>query len=192
MAIYTETINTTRYAPPESCEVKGYWIDGYDRMMTLGQLVAAVSVRTAAACEARTTLELNRLAGNTVFLEALTNAVTMIADEDDATWNTPMRLPERYTCRSAMFEADPTLKNFVVYECKVDAAALPAELASIKDRLDAYAQVKPVLEQQTRDDQMLMISVQSTISNRDVAISTSANGIKGIIGSMLNAAGALR
>lgn len=182
--IFTDRIGTNRYAPAGSDAVNLYRTSEFGEQFTLGQLIAAVSIRTAASLEARAVIDLNRLSVNTEYATALSNAVQMLTndsdDENAVTWTMAVTLPEGYRTKSAQFAAENTLKNFFVYECGIDAAKLPADLKTLKNRLDAYAQVKDVMENVTRTSQMQQIEVQTSISRRDVALASSANVIKAL------------
>ena len=182
--IFTDRIGTNRYAPAGSDAVNLYRTSEFGEQFTLGQLIAAVSIRTAASLEARAVIDLNRLSVSTEYATALSNAVQMLTndsdDENAVTWTMAVTLPEGYQTKSAQFAAENTLKNFFVYECGIDAAKLPADLKTLKNRLDAYAQVKDVMENVTRTSQMQQIEVQTSISRRDVALASSANVIKAL------------
>lgn len=182
--IFTDRIGTNRYAPAGSDAVNLYRTGEFGEQFTLGQLIAAVSIRSAAALEARAVIDLNRLSVSTEYATALSNAVQMLTndsdDENAVTWSMAVTLPEGYRTKSAQFAAENTLKNFFVYECGIDAAKLPADLKTLKNRLDAYAQVKDVMENVTRTSQMQQIEVQTSISRRDVALASSANVIKAL------------
>ena len=182
--IFTDRIGTNRYAPAGSDAVNLYRTSEFGEQFTLGQLIAAVSIRTAASLETRAVIDLNRLSVSTEYATALSNAVQMLTndsdDENAVTWTMAVTLPEGYQTKSAQFAAENTLKNFFVYECGIDAAKLPADLKTLKNRLDAYAQVKDVMENVTRTSQMQQIEVQTSISRRDVALASSANVIKAL------------
>lgn len=182
--IYTDRIGSNRYAPAGSDAVNLYRTSEFGEQFTLGQLIAAVSIRSAAALESRAVIDLNRLSVSTEYATALSNAVKMLTndsdDENAVTWTMAVTLPEGYRTKSAQFAAENTLKNFFVYECGIEADKLPADLKTLKKRLDAYAQVKDVMENVTRTSQMQQIEVQTSISRRDVALASSANVIKAL------------
>lgn len=205
---------SNRYVTDDSLVLALYTTKLYGEPMTLGQLISHVSIRMATASEARAIATMNRLVGNTKFSTLLSKVVEKLAEEPDGTnpltWSSNVRTLlansfdwASYTCRSPEFQANPTLENFFIYECRltVKASDLPHDytdkdgarnLNTVKARLDAYALIRPVMDEVTRSSQILQINVESEIGNRDVQLTTGTNIIKKMTASLLNAAQAMR
>ena len=83
MALYLEQISTSRYAPQGSDQVYLYsnGLEGGSHL-TLGQLVIAVSMRSAAAYEAQSVVKMNRMAGVAGQLEKVAEFMELIANGD--------------------------------------------------------------------------------------------------------------
>ena len=197
--IYRVSIGTNRYAPEACSDISMYRTSADGEDFSLGQLIAAVSIRTAAALEARSVLNLNRLANKSEFSKALSNAIQQLTattgpDGKDAVvkWNDPVALPEGYHPRSDVFAKQNTLWNFFVYECDVNPKTLPSDLGTIKNRLAAFAVIRPVVENVLRFSQMQQIEAETTIKRRDTALQTAGNVVKQLTGSMLEQAAAMK
>ena len=197
--IYKVAIGTNRYAPEACSDINLYRTSADGEDLSLGQLIAAVSIRTAAALEARSVLNLNRLADKTEFSEALSNAVQQLTattgpDGKEAVvkWTDPVTLPKGYHPRSDAFAKQNTLWNFFVYECEISPSKLPSDLSTIKNRLAAFAVVRPAVENVLRFSQMQQIEADTAIKRRDTALQTAGNVIKQLSGSMLGQAVAMR
>ena len=197
--IYSVAIGTNRNAPAECSDINMYRTSADGENLSLGQLVAAVSIRTAAALEARSVLNLNRLADKTEFSKALSNAIQQLTattgpDGKDAVvkWTDPVKLPEGYHPISDDFAKKNTLWNFFVCECKVEQQKLPKDLDTLKNRLAAFAIVRPAVENVLRFSQMQQIEADTAVKRRDTALQTAGNVIKQLSGSMLGQAAAMR
>ena len=196
--IYRVAVGTNRYAPEACSDINMYRTSADGEDLSLGQLIAAVSIRTAAALEARSVLNLNRLADKTQFSEALSNAVQQLTattgpdgKEAVVTWNDPVKLPEGYHPHSDIFAKQNTLKNFFVYECEV-TGNLPSDLSTVKNRLAAFAVIRPAVENVLRFSQMQQIEADTALKRRDTALQTAGNVVKQLTGSMLEQAAAIR
>ena len=167
--------------------------------LTLAQLVAAVTLRVASANEARSVITMNRLNSQSIWATALSNIIRYVCEENlDAkrTWDDDIRscLPKGYVPKWPDFEQDAnkTLGNFFEKECGISHSALPEKLDDLTQRLDAYAQIKPISEDAARQIQMLQVELKSSMSRRDVAFSTSANTMKTLFSSMTFSADSMK
>ena len=182
--------------------------------LTFGQLISAVSLRLGAANEARAVLAMNRLTNNIGFATLLSAVVKKLTEEPDGdnklAWDTDvwkmvdgLVKKDDYSCRSELFAASPTLENFVLQECGVtstttlpgdddDAGKKTENLNTTRSRLDAYALLRPVMEEVTRASEVLQVDVETDISRRDVAMTTASNIIKAFAASLLSAAQAMK
>lgn len=199
--IYVDPIGTSRYAPQGSDSVNLYRMGENGPSLTLAQLVAAVSIRTAVVLERRSAINLSRLVGETDFSEALSSAVKMLTSEatkpnsEDfaVTWDSVLApMPEGYEPRSSSYKVGDSLKKFLLYECGIDESKLPKDLTTAKNKLDAYVQVKAVMENVSRTSQMQQIEAKSAITRRDVCYSTAANTMGAICATKQNTAAAMK
>lgn len=203
-----EAVGINRYAT-ESCNVvRMYTTNGSEELLSLGQLVSAVMLRSSAACEARAIYEVNMLNDNTSYQSMLAYVGKLICDsaETDAnpklSWKTSIAAQVKafgYHAKSTQFAASGSLIDFLVYDCKISRTALPnaaenRELGptNIQECIDAYAQVRPVMEAATRLSSLTGVEMQSAVSRRDVSFTTAANIVKVITGSSLYTASMLR
>lgn len=173
-----ERIGTNAYAPASANAINLYSIDGAEGL-TLGQLIAAVSLRTAAIHERRGVLLMNGVTSQNSFMTAMANVAQQIIT-DGSSYAALCKLPDNYTPRSSVFSGAKTIYNFLVYECELQPSDLPANLNGENQRLKAFAQLKSKIDSATTTSQETMIELQTCISRRDVAIQTSTNLVKAL------------
>ncbi len=77
--ITTEQISTNRYAPSGADSVNLYGTS-LTNSLTLGQLVIAVSIRSAAASEAQSVLRMNKMTSDSVLLDKAAGWLQKVAD----------------------------------------------------------------------------------------------------------------
>ena len=186
-------IGVNYYAPAGSNAVNLYQTKTSEPL-TLSQLIAAVTLRIAAACELRSINQLNRLNNQSMWSTALSKIISYLtANESKWTDNIWDVLPEGYSPKNSGFtESTATLKNFFLLECEIDESSLPANLESMTDRLDAYEQIKPIAESSARVSQQLQVEVKSSTGRRDIAYATSSNAMESLFTSMNYSATSMR
>lgn len=182
------------YATSASNIVKMYKTNGSPDLLSLGQLVSAVMLRAATACEARAIYKINVLNSNTSYQNMLARVGKSICEAPDLepdkriTYTTSIKAVVdelNYHPKSATFASAPTLRNFLEYECEIPTDSLPSSLSDFQDYIDAYEQLKPVLEEATRQSAMTEAELQSAVSRRDVSFTTAANIVKSITGTAI-------
>ena len=170
MALYLEQIATSRYAPQGSDQVYLY-ANGLEggQHLTLGQLVIAVSMRSAAEYEAQSVVKMNRMAGGAEQLNKVSEFMEQIADTSvEVDWPSI-----RAYCRSELGISDELPDAVDIYAKRM--AAVTAL------RLKASA-----LTQQQQTD---MIDLQTLVNRRDVAFSASSNIVRALGSSQSGNAG---
>lgn len=188
-------IGKNRYAPEGANSVNLYQTSTSEPL-TLPQLIAAVTLRIAATDELRAVNQMNRLNAQSVWTNAVSSIIRYVTESDVSVlrkWEDKIGgyLPEEYVSKSGISRSDMTLLQFFQLECDIKNH-LPSALATVSDRLDAYAQIKPVAESAARQNQMIQIELKSALSRRDVAYSMSSNTMKSLFTSINFAAGVLR
>ena len=201
MAITPVQISTNRYAPEGSNAVNLYrtTLDTTETL-TFGQLLVAVNLQAAAICEARAVTYMNRTSANSASLQLMQYVANRLTNEDTITWGTLLdksQFPSNYTCQSQTFANNPTVWNYFVEELKIDSKILPNKLADGDDegfnrRLQAFSALKDKMDEGSRVNQKLQIGLQTQVSRRDVAYSTSSNLLKNLLASMMTGAQVLR
>ena len=203
-----EAVGINRYATETSNVVRMYTTNGSEELLSLGQLVSAVMLRSSAACEARAIYEVNVLNSNTSYQNMLAYVGKLICDAAESNdnpklkWTTSIAAKAKafgYNAKSSQFAASGSLIDFLVYDCKISRTALPNATekretgpTNIQECIDAYAQVRPVMEDATRLSATTGVEMQSAVSRRDVSFTTAANIVKVITGSSLFTASMLR
>ena len=164
----TESIQiaTNRYAPAGSEAILMY-DTGASGALTLGQLVQAVCIRSAAAYEAQSVNKMNKMTAGSVKLD------------DAAAW-----LP-KLVDGSADWAA---AKAFLTGTIGVDASALPPDLASYDRRMQAADALKNKMDALVQSQQEEMIDLQTMVNRRDVAFSTSSNVVRALGTSSMDSA----
>ena len=159
MALTIEQIATNRYAPSGADAVNLYstGLEGGSHL-TLGQLVIAVSMRSAAEYEAQGVVKMNRMAGGSETLEKAARYMEEIADET-ADW--------------------ATVKSFCQSELGI-ADELPDAIDTYAKRMSAITALKTKANALTQQQQTDMIDLQTLVNRRDVAYSASSNIIRAL------------
>ncbi len=159
MALYLEQISTSRYAPQGSDQVYLYsnGLDGGSHL-TLGQLVIAVSMRSAAAYEAQSVVKMNRMAGGAKQLEKVAEFMDEIAN-GDGDW-----AAIKVYCQTELGITDE----------------LPDAIDTYAKRMTAIAALKAKATALTQQQQTDMIDMQTLVNRRDVAFSASSNIVRAL------------
>ena len=156
MPIESIQIATNRYAPAGSEQVLMY-DTGASGPLTLGQLVQAVCIRTAAALEAQSVNKMNTMTAGSVKLDDAAGWLTKIV-QGTADW--------------------PAAKAFLVGTMRIAESELPPDLSSYDRRMQASNALKSRMDQLTQSQQEEMIDLQTMVNRRDVAFSTSSNVVR--------------
>ena len=159
-------IAVNRYAPAGS-EAINLYSTGAAEDLTLGQLVAAVCVRTAGALEEQSVNKMNLMSFGTEKLEKASLYMQAIAEETMSDW----------TGAKAYLEGT------------IGATGLPDDLSTYEKRMQAVSAIKEKLEVMTQQAQEDMIDLQTLINRRDMTYNTSSNIIKAMGNSKINSAG---
>ena len=154
MSLYLEQISTSRYAPRGSDQVYLY-ANGLEggQHLTLGQLVIAVSMRSAAEYEAQSVVKMNRMAGGAEQLNKVSEFMEQIAN-GGGDW-----AAIKTYCQTELGIKDELPDAIDTYAKRMAAAT------AFKNKMDVLVQ------QQQRD----VVDLQTMVNRRDVAYSTSSN-----------------
>ena len=160
--IETTTIATNRYAPAGSNAINLYstGAEGGDGL-TIGQLAIAVSLRSAAACEAQSVIKMNSMTRGAQTLSKAAEWLDRLAGEvepTDSEW--------------------AEIRAFAIGELGVEANALPADVSSYDRRMQAAAAMKSKMDTLSQSQQQQMIDLQTYVNRRDVAYSTSSSIVR--------------
>lgn len=184
-----QAVGINYYATSASNLVRMYTTNGSTELLSLGQLISAVMLRSATASEARAIYKLNVLDANTSYQNILVYVGKRICEASDSdtadkiTYKTSLKdaiANFAYHPKNADFAKDPTVEKFLTLECEIPKNALPAALSDFQACIDAYEQLKPVIEEATRQSAMTQAEQESAVSRRDVSFSTAANIVKSV------------
>ena len=164
--IEASQIATNRYAPQGS-EAINLYSTGAAEDLTLGQLVAAVCIRTAGALEEQSVNKMNMMSVGTEKLEKASVYMQAIADESMSDW--------------------ATAKSYLTNT--IGVTGLPDDLSTYEKRMQAVNAIKEKLEAMTQQAQEDMIDLQTLINRRDMTFNTSSNIVKAMGNSKNNSAG---
>lgn len=204
-----------RYAPEGAAVANVYYTNGYASPLSLGQLVAAVMLRAAAANEARAVFKLNVLNEATSKQKLSSYVDKLICDElvrqvgdgwratgEPAPPSLDLRTDQRtenltaqareflYHPKTEEFTADPSVYVYLTRECGL--SGVPTKLEKYDDFIALHETMRPAMEETTRSSAITQAELESAVSRRDVAYTTSANLVKAITGTLTGAAEALR
>ena len=157
MSLTIEQIATNRYAPAGADAISLYGTELADGL-TLGQLVIAVSMRSAAEYEAQGVVKMNRMAGGSEKLEKMAAFMEEIAD-GGGDW--------------------PTIKAYCKNNLDI-TDELPDSIDTYAKRMSAITALKTKANALTQQQQTDMIDLQTLVNRRDVAYSASSNIIRAL------------
>ena len=162
------TIAKNRYAPDGAQDICVFRMDGGEKL-TLGQLMAAICIKAGASLEAQSISMVNKLNSGNVLLDKTGEYMEKLGQGaiNDDEWK--------------------AMKNTCINELGV-TDELPDHAQSYNDRVKAMAALKKRVEELSRKAQKDMIEVQSLLSKRDVALTTSTNLVAAIGMTMDNTA----
>ena len=155
-------IATMRYAPEGSAAVNLYSTETASGL-TLGQLVIAVCLKTAASYEAQSVNKMNTITKNAELISAGAQWVQRLAS-GPTSW--------------------VRAKAFLVDSLGVDPANLPDSISAYSDRFKAITAANDKLNSLLQTQQEDMVDMQSYVSRRDSAFSASSNIIRALGRSM--------
>ena len=175
MAIGNVQIATNRDAPTGSDAINLYSYD-YASNLTLGQLVQAVCLRSAATYERQSVTKMNVMASGSQTLDEAADWLKRIA-EGTANWT--------------------DAKSFLVSRMGIDANVLPDALektptdqrCSYDKRMQAAKALQDKMNLLAQSQQEDMIDLQTLVNRRDVAYSTSSGVVRTMGQSMSQDAG---
>ena len=150
MAIQEIQIATNRYAPDGSSAVNLYSYD-YASDLTLPQLIQAICIRSAAACEAQSVTKMNMMTAGSQILTDASALLEQVAN-GTATWS--------------------TARAFCIGQLKIPSASLPAEnesISSYEKRMQVAAAMQDKMNALAQTQQEDMIDLQTIVNRRDVA-----------------------
>ncbi len=156
MAINNVQIAMNRYAPTGSDAIFLY-DSNQASALTLGQLVQAVCLRSAAAYERQSVTKMNMMAAGSQKLDDAADWLKRIA-EGTANW------------------ADA--KSFLVNTMGISADSLPADINSYDKRMQAAKTLQDKMNILAQTQQEDMIDLQTLVNRRDVAYSTSSGVVR--------------
>ena len=151
--ITTTEVAVNRYAPDGS-EAINLYATGGAGSLTLGQLIQAVCIRSAAVLEAQSVTKMNTMTAGSVKLDEASGWLSKIAD-GTANWT----------------EA----KSFLVNTMGIETSTLPADLTTYDRRMQAAQALQNKMDLLTRTQQEEMVDLQTLVNRRDLAYNTSSN-----------------
>lgn len=163
--IDSTTIAINRYAPRGSQEIRLYsnGLDGGSGL-TIWQLAIAVSMRSAAVCEAQSVIKMNKMSSGSLKLDKASEYIGHFADDSMVEWG--------------------AARAYLIDELGVDAEDLPEAVDSYTKRMEAINAIKAKVDELTQVQQTTMIDLQTLVNRRDVAYSMSSNIVRTIGTSM--------
>ena len=162
--ISTIEVATNRYAPSGS-EAINLYSNGLEggTGLTLGQLIIAVSIRSAAAYEAQSVLKMNEISSDSLVLDDAANWMEKVAN-GTATWS--------------------QVKAFCTGTLGIATSALPDDIDTYNKRMTLVDAMKAKIDARVQQQQQDMIDLQTLVNHRDVAYSASSNIVRALGTSM--------
>ncbi len=167
MAIEIMAIAANRNAPTSSAAVNLYGT-GSASGLTLGQLIIAVCIKSAAVYEDQSVLKMNKMTSGSLLLSEGSKWLETIAN-GSADWDAALA--------------------FLTGKMGIAASGLPDGLDTYNKRITACVALKAKLDTLTQRQQEEMIDLQTLVNRRDVAFSTSTNTVAALFASQQSNAG---
>jgi hypothetical protein len=164
MAIQEIQIATNRYAPSGSNAISMY-DTGSSGPLTLGQLVQAVCIRSAATYEAQSVVKMNKMTAGSQMLDDAAGWLKPVAD-GTADW-----AAARMFCIDKLGIPSSSLPG-------VGEADNEGRLSSYEKRMQVAAAMQDKMNALAQNQQEEMIDLQTMVNRRDVAYSTSSGVIR--------------
>ena len=158
MAIEAVEIATNRYAPQGMQAINLYSTETAEGL-TLGQLIIAVCLRTAAAYESQSVIKMNSISKSAEILQQATGWIEKIID-GTVSWT--------------------RAKSYLMGTLGLTEAELPEDLKTYDNRLKAASAATTKLNSMMQVQQQDMVALQSCVSRRDVAYSSSSNIVRAL------------
>ncbi len=172
MAIYLNEIHRNPNAPEGANGVYLYNTDAAQGL-TLGQLMAAVCLRSGAGLERQSVTKMNQMTQQNEAINRLSEVLNGLAAQ---------------TIGSSNWSA---VRSELIHTYGLEAVLLPEGIDTYDTRMQAMNAVKQNLEARTQQAQRDMIDLQTLINRRDVAFTTSTNLIRALGQTSTNLAGKL-
>lgn len=157
MAIENVQIATNRYAPADCSAINLYSYDLAENL-TIGQLVQAVCLRTAATYEQESVIKMNMMTANSVILDDASVWLERIA-EGVANWD--------------------LAKAFLAEKLDI-TTGLPDSINTYDKRMQAAKVLQEKMNLLAQSQQEDMIDLQTLVNRRDVAYSTASGVVRAI------------
>ena len=159
-------IATNRYAPAGSESILMY-DTGTSGPLTIGQLVQAVCIRSAAVVEAQSVTKMNTMTAGSLQLETASTYLSQIV-QGTADWT--------------------AAKAYLTGTLGIPASELPDRIdeysgqtqTAYDRRIQAANALKAKMDALTQDQQENMIDLQTLVNRRDNAYSTSSNIVRSL------------
>lgn len=164
--IETTRIATMRYATEEASAVNLYSTETASGL-TLGQLVIAVCLRAAASYEAQSVNKMNTITKNAELLETGAKWIERIVS-GTASWT--------------------RAKAFIVDSLGAAGTELPPDIRTYANRMQAVSVISDRMNSIMQTQQQDMVAMQSYVSRRDTAFSSSSNIVRALGRSLGNVA----
>ena len=160
--IETEKIGAMRYATDSASAVNLY-STGTASGLTLAQLVMSVCLNTAASYEKQSVNKMNTISKNADLLQKGSDWIEKVVS-DNASWS--------------------RLKKFLVGELGVLDASLPDKIRTYDNKLKVISLMSERMNAIMQTQQQDLVALQSYVSRRDTAFSSSANIVRALGRSM--------
>ena len=166
MAIQEIQIATNRYAPSGSDAISMY-DTGSSGLLSLGQLVQAVCIRSAAAYEAQSVIKMNQMTAGSQILDEAAGWLDQVAS-GTADW--------------------PSARAFCINKLGIPSGSLPSATEVDSDnrlwyynkRMQVAAAMQDKMNALAQSQQEDMIDLQTMVNRRDVAYSTSSGVVRAL------------
>jgi len=156
-SISATAASVNRYAPEGANRVELFTYNGAEGL-TLGQLVAAVTIRRAAVLEQQSVFNMNELSKNVDKVNKACEYGEDILAETDAS---------RAKYRNV-------IRKFLI-DLGCSSSALPGSIDTYADMMKAYEQLQAQLTSLNSTSDRLAIDLESSISRRDTVYTQSSN-----------------
>lgn len=173
-AIQVEKIGENRYAPEGANDVNLYAFSGvYD--LTLGQLIMAICIRSASVIEEQSVLKMNEVNASASYLEVLAQVGERVMTRN--TLDSAFDLSKtNYVPTKVPLQT--TYWDFIVTEIGIEEELVPKKVSKMDDKTRVFELISDEMNAVSGDNERQVIDLQSYLSRRDSAYSTSSSTVK--------------
>lgn len=171
-----------RYTTEESGSVQMYTVDGYDQLLTFGQLMIAIGCRQAAVLEKRSVMRMNELGKTTRKMDELSQVLAAVTGATDESMTFG-------AFKVTLLDGQQVLlRRWLEDVCDISQDTQPKRSANMtpETKLKLSELIKTKMEQAAQTSQQDNVELRSLVTARDVTYRTVSGLVRAYCGTAMN------